>query len=69
MPAAEQASFQSTLLTVLSELKTILSAVEEKQADALAEEIRLANRVYLAGAGRSRLMLCAFAMRLMHMNR
>ena len=67
MPAAEQASFQSTLLTVLSELKTILSAVEEKQADALAEEIRLANRVYLAGAGRSRLMLCAFAMRLMHL--
>ena len=47
MPAAEQASFQSTLLTVLSELKTILSAVEEKQADALAEEILTLQTGYI----------------------
>ena len=47
MPAAEQASFQSTLLTVLSELKTILSAVEEKQADALAEDLKYNIRVRL----------------------
>ena len=67
MPIAEQVSLQSTALAVLSELKTILSAVEEKQTDALTDEICLANLVYLAGAGRSRLMLCAFAMRLMHL--
>lgn len=49
-----------------AELSDTLSRIDPGQADALMEAIVAAKRVFLAGAGRSMLMLRGFAMRLMH---
>ena len=51
---------------ILEELGRSLGAVGPA-ADALADAVLGARRVYVAGAGRSGLMLRAFAMRLMHL--
>jgi 6-phospho-3-hexuloisomerase len=48
-------------------LAQCLAAVDEAQARALAEEIARAGAVFVAGAGRSLLMLRCLAMRLMHL--
>lgn len=49
-----------------NELSDTLSRIDPKQTDALMDAIVGAKRIFLAGAGRSMLMLRAFAMRLMH---
>lgn len=50
-----------------SELEETLSMVDCNQVDALVAAICGAKNVYVAGAGRSMLMLRGFAMRLMHL--
>ena len=52
---------------VLSELERTLAAIAPQDAEALVELIEGAERIFLAGAGRSGLAVKAFAMRLMHM--
>lgn len=49
-----------------NELSRTLALVKQGEADALMQEILAAKTIFLAGAGRSLLMLRAFAMRLMH---
>lgn len=49
------------------ELSNTLKKIDEVQVDALKEAICMAKKVYVAGAGRSLLMLRCFAMRLMHL--
>lgn len=49
-----------------TELSGTLSHLSETQVDALLELICGAKRIFVAGAGRSMLMLRCFAMRLMH---
>lgn len=51
---------------ITDEIQEILAAMNPEQAEKMATEILSAKRVFLAGAGRSLLMLKAFAMRLMH---
>jgi len=57
---------------ILAELGVILNSVDERQTECLVEKIlavKGANRkVYIAGAGRSALMIRSFAMRLMHLD-
>lgn len=48
------------------ELAETLSQVKPEKVQALVEQIRQSRRIFLTGAGRSRLMLQGFAMRLMH---
>jgi 6-phospho-3-hexuloisomerase len=55
------------LETVLGELHGVLQAVDVGAMRALEERIAAARRVYVAGAGRTGLMVRAFAMRLMHL--
>ncbi len=55
------------LSAVLAELSDVLRDVDEASVRALEEQILRAARVYVAGAGRSGLMMRAFAMRLMHL--
>lgn len=55
------------LSAVVAELGGVLQDVDEASVRALEEEIGRAARVYVAGAGRSGLMMRAFAMRLMHL--
>jgi 6-phospho-3-hexuloisomerase len=55
------------LETVVGELGDLLRAVDAGSLDALQARVAAAARVYVAGAGRSGLMVRAFAMRLMHL--
>lgn len=48
------------------DLVDILKRVSQQQVDALVQQMVEAKRIYVAGAGRSLLMLRGFAMRLMH---
>lgn len=50
-----------------SQLSSCLGRVDAGQLDALEDAIVAADRVFVMGAGRSLLMLRAFAMRLMHL--
>ncbi len=51
----------------LDDLRTALAAVEDDQLAALRQLILSAPRIFLAGKGRSGLMMRGFAMRLMHL--
>jgi 6-phospho-3-hexuloisomerase len=54
-------------LLVTQEIFRALSGLKPEQMAALAEAILAANRIFVCGAGRSLLMMRAFAMRLMHL--
>lgn len=53
-------------IKIIAELQAILASVEPRQSEIMTNEILTAKRVFVAGAGRSLLMMKAFAMRLMH---
>lgn len=53
--------------SILSEIGPLAENVSEAELGALADEILGANQIFLAGAGRSGLMIRAFANRLMHL--
>ncbi len=50
---------------ILDELEAIAEATDADEIDRLVSKIREADRVFSAGAGRARLMISGFAMRLM----
>jgi len=52
--------------TVTEEIGDVVSKLDQQQLAALVEAIVAAQRVFVCGAGRSLLMMRAFAMRLMH---
>ena len=52
---------------ILRELSYSLERISETQAEAFVKAVLAARRVYVAGTGRSLLMMRCFAMRLMHM--
>lgn len=60
-------NIKETLLCVTQELNDCFAGLQEEQLEALEREIRKANRIFTAGAGRSLLAIRGFAMRLMHM--
>lgn len=51
--------------TVVEELGQVMATVSDQELDALKQAILSANRIYVAGAGRSLLMIRCLAMRLM----
>jgi 6-phospho-3-hexuloisomerase len=51
---------------IIAELRTALAAIDNAQAERLADAILNAEAVYVSGAGRSGLAMRSFAMRLMH---
>ena len=53
--------------TVLQEMTTVLARVSRDEVGALADRVEAAQRVFVAGEGRSGFMAKAFAMRLMHL--
>ena len=59
--------FSDCRKAVLGELDRTLAGISEEQVAALLELILGARAIFLAGAGRSGLMIRGFAMRLMHM--
>jgi 6-phospho-3-hexuloisomerase len=54
------------LIQAVSELKETLQNIDESQLKAFIETLNLHPRIFVYGAGRSLLMMKAFAMRLMH---
>lgn len=52
---------------IVSEINNLLDLLNEKDSDDLYNQIQKAKSLFLAGAGRSKLMLQAFGMRLMHL--
>ncbi|MBB3109517.1 6-phospho-3-hexuloisomerase [Paenibacillus phyllosphaerae] len=56
-----------TTTDILAELTHTLRAVNAEEMEALAAEIAAAQTIFVCGAGRTGLMMRAFAMRLMHM--
>lgn len=52
--------------SIVQELGQTLGNLADAQAEALVDAILAAKRIFVAGAGRSGLMVKAFAMRLMH---
>lgn len=57
----------STAATAAGELAAALQKIDEQAIEQLMQAIMDAKKVYVAGAGRSMLMLRAVAMRLMHL--
>lgn len=53
--------------TIIEELTLTVEAIDATETKELADAVLQANRIFLAGAGRSGLMGKAFVMRLMHM--
>ena len=54
---------------ILAELTTSLQTIQPEEIDRLKKTLHQANRIFVAGKGRSGLQMRAFAMRLMHLNR
>jgi 6-phospho-3-hexuloisomerase len=52
---------------ILQELERVIGFIDDGKAEQFAERILQAKKVFVAGAGRSGLMVRAFAMRLMQM--
>lgn len=57
----------SFLEVVPQEILGVMKAVDPRQVESLLTEIEQAQRVFVCGAGRSLLMMKAFAMRLVHL--
>jgi 6-phospho-3-hexuloisomerase len=55
------------LARIRDEIADTAAKIDEQQLAAVAEQLRLADRVFVAGAGRSGLVLRMAAMRLMHL--
>ncbi|MHC4202368.1 MAG: 6-phospho-3-hexuloisomerase, partial [Planctomycetota bacterium] len=60
-------SWETYKEAVLDEIGRTLALIDEGDARRLAEAILRAERVYLAGLGRSGLVASCFAMRLVHL--
>lgn len=58
-------NFNEYLQQINNEIQQVTSEIDPIQADKLLIEIENAKRIYVLGAGRSKLMMMAFAMRLM----
>lgn len=55
------------IYSIMAELQAAADQVADEQLEQLAEAIADSGRIFVAGAGRSGLMMRAFAMRLMHL--
>ena len=58
---------QECMQKIAGEIGMASGGIAARQAQRLTERIRQSRRIFVAGAGRSGLMMRAFAMRLMHM--
>jgi 6-phospho-3-hexuloisomerase len=60
-------AFRRNRALVLDEIRDVSERVDPAQVAALVTELRLADRIFVTGAGRSGLVLKMAAMRLMHL--
>lgn len=62
-------SMEPILSGIISDVTQVLEQLDAREYDCLVEHLTAAQRVFVAGAGRSLLMLKAVAMRLMHIGK
>ena len=60
-------TFRKASECIVSEISSVLKAINEEQLKSLMQSIQQAERIFFVGAGRSCLMLNAFCMRLNHL--
>jgi len=65
--AAKEMNLQASVDRILAEVRSVLEHVDAANVCAVIERLLQAQRVYVAGGGRSGLMARAFAQRLMHL--
>ena len=65
-PADTARAFSRNRELVLAEISAVFRRIDPEQVAALVTQLRLADRVFVTGAGRSGLVLKMAAMRLMH---
>ena len=65
--AGTSRAFVRNRLLVLDEISDVVGRVDPAEVAALVTELRLADRIFVTGAGRSGLVLRMAAMRLMHL--
>lgn len=58
--------YDTIVKNILTEIEDTLSNISSVEASNVISHVSAADRIFLAGAGRSRLIMSAFAMRLMH---
>lgn len=59
--------FQQHVQRIIDEIQSVLARVDRATVDGVVDQLMKADRIYLAGGGRSGLMGRCFAMRLMHL--
>ncbi|MBN2584676.1 MAG: 6-phospho-3-hexuloisomerase [Planctomycetes bacterium] len=59
--------FQQHVHQIFDEIQSVLRGIDRATVDRVVEQLMRAERVYVAGGGRSGLMARCFAMRLMHL--
>lgn len=64
---SENKEFSQLATVVNDELGAVLERMDEAQVQAFIDELKDANRIFVAGVGREGLAARGFAMRLMHM--
>ena len=57
---------QMILQAIAGELHTTLEELDDQELEAIKNAICKADKIFVAGAGRSLMMIRGFAMRLMH---
>lgn len=67
LPVAPDGVFASARRVVVREIDASLARIDEDEAGSLVEAITGCERVFVLGAGRSKLVVDGFAMRLMHL--
>lgn len=67
MPSSN--SLKPTLESILAELSAVFARLDDATVAGLAEAILSSDTVFVAGAGRSGMLLRCFAMRLMHLGK
>lgn len=58
---------KNILSDVMLELEEVFKSLDENQLQDLEDRVKKADKIFVAGAGRSLMMIRGFAMRLMHM--
>jgi len=65
--AVRTMAIRDSITRILEEMQRTLAQISPEGLERLAEDVLKADRIYVAGGGRSGVMARAFAMRLMHL--
>ena len=62
-----KSQFKQTSIRINDEVNHVLKEIDEQQIDLFMEDVLSKDRIFIAGVGRTGLMMKSFSMRLMHL--